>query len=68
MADAIQASASIPGFFEPVNMDGYVLVDGGIFTNLNVHESVIKCREKGFKDKDIIVDVILCFDKIIEIK
>lgn len=67
MADAIRSSASIPIFFEPVNIDGSVLVDGGTYTNLNVHESILRCREEGFKDEDIIVDVIMCFDKVAEI-
>ena len=43
------------------------LVDGGAFTNLDLSEAIIKCREKGYKDEDMIVDVILCFDKVVNI-
>ena len=67
MAQAIRATASIPVFFEPVYIDGSVLVDGGVYTNLNVHEAILRCREHGFADKDIIVDVIMCFDKVVEV-
>jgi hypothetical protein len=30
-------------------------------------EAIIKCRERGFKDEDIIVDVIMCFDKVVTV-
>ena len=44
-----------------------MLVDGGLFTNLDMAEAIIKCRERGFEDKDIIVDVIMCFDKVVTV-
>lgn len=34
--DAVRASMSIPGVFEPVGMDGRVLVDGGLMDNVPV--------------------------------
>jgi NTE family protein len=36
IADAIQASAAIPGIFTPVKKDGRILVDGGVLSNLPV--------------------------------
>jgi hypothetical protein len=30
-------------------------------------EAIIKCRELGFDDDNIIIDVIMCFDKVVEI-
>jgi len=36
LADAMRASISIPGIFAPVELDGRVLVDGGIVDNLPV--------------------------------
>ena len=36
LADAMRASMSLPGIFAPVEMDGRVLVDGGIVDNLPV--------------------------------
>lgn len=42
---AILSSASIPVIFPVVYLDHKVLVDGGVFTNLDVSEGIIKCRE-----------------------
>jgi len=38
LAPAIRASASIPGLFNPIELDGRLLVDGGIVDNLPVSE------------------------------
>lgn len=65
------ASASIPGVFPPTEVDSEsraTLVDGGVYSYLEMDESIMKCRERGFEDEDIIVDAILCFDDIIEIE
>ena len=48
LATAVQASASIPGFFKPVEMDTYNFIDGGAFTNLDMSEAIVKCNEMGF--------------------
>ena len=37
------------------------LVDGGTFENLDLAEAIVKCRNMGAKDEDIIVDIILCY-------
>jgi len=65
---AVLSSASIPVVFPVVRIDHQVLVDGGTFTNLDLSEGIIKCREQGFPDEKIIVDVIMCFDKVVEIE
>ena len=67
MSDAVIASASIPTVFPPVSFDHKTMVDGGIFANVDVSESIIKCRDMGFADEDIIIDAILCFDKVIKV-
>jgi len=54
--------------FPPVYLDDMVLVDGGVFTNLDLNEAISKCREHGFADEDIIVDVVMCFDKEIKVE
>jgi predicted acylesterase/phospholipase RssA len=63
-AQTILAGGSIPLIFEPVEdlIDTKALVDGGTYSNLELDEGILKCREQGFDDKDIIVDVILCHD------
>ena len=67
---AIIASASIPLMFEPVSaIDKHqMLVDGGVFSNLEMDEAIHKCREKGYEDERIIVDFIACFDKVVEVE
>jgi len=45
-----------------------VLVDGGVFTNLDLNEAISKCRDNGFEDENIIVDVIMCFDKVVVVE
>ena len=66
----IIASASIPLVFPPVSEinEHQMLVDGGAFSNVEIDESILKCREKGYDDEHIIVDLILCFDKVVEVK
>ena len=54
--------------FEPVVLDDMVLVDGGTFSNLELVDAIHKCRDHGFKDEDIKVDVIMCFDKVVQIE
>ena len=61
---AVKATASIPGFFSPVDIGNLKLVDGGTFENLALAEAIVKCREFGANDHNIIVDIILCFDDI----
>jgi NTE family protein len=36
---ALRASMSLPGFFEPVQLDGRVLVDGGLVANVPIEEA-----------------------------
>mmetsp|Transcript_1259 Transcript_1259/g.1485 ORF Transcript_1259/g.1485 Transcript_1259/m.1485 type:complete len:262 (+) Transcript_1259:46-831(+) len=64
---AVVASASVPIFFSPEEVQDGLYIDGGTFSNLEIEEGILKCRENGFKDEDIIVDIILCFDKIVQI-
>lgn len=63
LSQSLAASASVPGAFSPVYLDNMVLVDGGLFTNLDLADAIIKCREVVDDDHDIIVDIIMCFDK-----
>lgn len=50
LSEAIRASMAIPGIFSPVNIDGRLLVDGGLSDNLPVDV----CREMG---ADIVIAV-----------
>ena len=54
-----QASAAIPGVFPPSHINGRVLFDGATIWNVNTFSAIEGCRQLGFKDKDIILDVIM---------
>ena len=62
------SSASIPGAFSPTYLDGMVLVDGSLFTSLDLWDAILKCSELVEDEKDIIVDIIMCFDDPASIK
>ena len=59
----IVSSASIPFAFPPRDVDDMALVDGGLFSNVSIGDPIQRCREDGFADEDIIVDVMLCYEK-----
>ncbi|MEM1328782.1 MAG: patatin-like phospholipase family protein [Bacteroidota bacterium] len=52
LPDALLATMAIPGLFQPVKIDDYLLVDGGVLNNFPVNEM----RDKG---ADLIVGVTL---------
>jgi predicted acylesterase/phospholipase RssA len=68
--DAMMASASIPVLFPPQEtlLEHAALADGGLFTQVQIDEPIIRCKEAGYDDKDIIVDVIACFSDVATIK
>lgn len=47
---AVLASASLPGFFSPVQIGDMLLVDGGTYENLDLAEAIVKCRKLGAED------------------
>ena len=53
LADAVRATMSVPGVFEPVKIGGYQLLDGGVLDNVPVGVA----RDLG-ADKVIAVDVL----------
>jgi NTE family protein len=53
LADAVRATMSVPGVFEPVERDGYQLLDGGVLDNVPVGVA----RSLG-AEKVIAVDVL----------
>lgn len=58
---AIIGSGSVPFAFPPQEIDGMMLIDGGIFANIALGDPIQRCKEEeGVEDKDIIMDVILC--------
>jgi len=45
LSTLVQASASIPVLFSPVEMDGCIYADGGLLDNIPVHPLIGKCRK-----------------------
>jgi len=62
LAKAIYASASIPGGFQPINIDGVDLVDGGVSDNIPIDVA----KEMG-ADIIIAVDVSENFDEDLDV-
>jgi len=62
LAKAIYASASIPGGFQPINIDGIDLVDGGVSDNIPIDVA----KEMG-ADIIIAVDVSENFDQNLDV-
>lgn len=60
LPQACVASGSLPVVFPPQQMYGYVLMDGGVAWNTNINTAVQKCRNMGYDDPDIIVDLAVC--------
>ncbi len=56
-----------PFFFPPVDSGRGLLVDGGVFSNIVIDEGILRCREQGFPDSRIVVDIIVCFDVVVHI-
>lgn len=59
---ASKGSASIPSVFTPTQLEGHWYGDGGVLVNLNANEGISFCRDLGYSDSDIVVDIIRDFD------
>ncbi len=53
------ASSAIPGVYPASEQNGRVLIDGGTIWSVNVFSAVEGCRALGYKDKNIIVDILM---------
>ena len=54
------ASSSIPVIFPPRFLDNNYYVDGGTFSNEIVRPAIKYCLDKGYKNEDISIDIIIC--------
>jgi len=59
LADAMYASMSIAGFFPPADVLGSSYFDGSAVWDIDVFSAINRCSDLGFKNEDIIVDVIM---------
>ena len=56
---AIVASSSFPVAFPYTEFRGHKLMDGGTTWNSNMMSAILKCHSLGYKESDIVLDVIL---------
>mmetsp|Transcript_29881 Transcript_29881/g.45685 ORF Transcript_29881/g.45685 Transcript_29881/m.45685 type:complete len:222 (-) Transcript_29881:40-705(-) len=59
LIDAMYASMSFAGFFPPAEVLGSSWFDGSAVWDLDIFSGVNRCKEAGFAESDIIVDVIM---------
>jgi predicted acylesterase/phospholipase RssA len=65
LATACFASGAFPGAFPPVPFKGSYYIDGYATININAFILINKCKEMGYKDEDIVVD--LLYDEYFEV-
>ena len=53
------ASMSYPGFYPPADTLGSYWFDGSAVWDVDIFNAINQCKDKGFEEKDIVVDVIL---------
>lgn len=61
--DGIISSTAISFAFPPEFIDDMMLVDGSLFSTVSVGDPIERCRQEVDSDKDIIVDVLLCYEE-----
>ncbi len=63
-SNIVMASSSIPLIFPPRYLDGNYYVDGGTFTDELISPGIQYCRDQGYADVEIEIDVIICSPSI----
>jgi predicted acylesterase/phospholipase RssA len=59
VSTVVAASSSIPFLFPPTKYGEHLFMDGGPIWNTNMVSAVEKCKELGFTEGDIILDILL---------
>ena len=59
---SVMASSAIPAFFPPEvdETEGHFLIDGGSIWNIDLPSAINACRDLGYEEEQIVVDIILC--------
>ena len=57
--DALFASMSFAGFFPPAEVLGSSYFDVSAVWDIDIFSAINKCTDKGFKNEDIVVDVVM---------
>ena len=59
LVDAMYASMSFAGFFPPADVLGSSWFDGSAVWDIDIFSAINRCTDLGFKNEDIVVDVIM---------
>ena len=65
--NAVISSTIIPMAFDLEYIDGRGLVDGSLHTTVAIGEPIERCREEGYKDEDIIIDILMCYTGVYDV-
>ena len=58
LLDVLYASFSFPGFFPPAEVFDSKYFDGSAVYDIDIFTAINKCLDKGYKETDIVVDVV----------
>lgn len=56
---AILSSSAMPSLFPPIIFKNKTYVDGGLFTMVDLTSGISICRNFGFTDENIIIDIVM---------
>ena len=67
--DAIISSTAVSFAFKPetLGQKDLYLIDGSYYSTVSLGDPIERCREDGFADEDIIIDVLLCYTDSYEV-
>lgn len=63
LINATLSSSAVPIIFPAIDFKGTLYQDGGVKHGVDIISGINECKKNGFEEKDIIVDVIKCFNK-----
>lgn len=62
------ASLSTVGYYPPAEVFGSSYVDGAAVWDIDIFSALNRCEALGYKEEDIVIDVLLTNDKKLEVK
>ena len=66
--EAIRSAGAFPPALPPGHIDDMYMSDGGNWMNVAFGDQISRCiEEEGVEEKDIIVDILLCFPTVVEL-
>ena len=66
MFKAVAASSAFPGFFQSVKFQNNTFIDGGVLLNLDIAGAIERCKEKVYRETDIIIDIVMCSGDVLK--